>query len=92
MAFLFKVKDIEDSDKSAIEVFKKDNAANVIYDHHSYGPTFGNGHNLHICNNCNVVENSNSNMLPGYKSPEGIDHLTYLTGSNKFIIQNYEVF
>ena len=38
----------------------------AIYDHTSYGPTFGNGHDLYVASNSNSNSNSYSNLGAAY--------------------------
>ena len=40
------------------EKYSVKNVNNAIFDHVSYGPTFGNGHDLHIASNGNTNINS----------------------------------
>lgn len=45
------------------------NQANAIYCHSGYGPTFGNGHDLHVSNACNANNNSYSSKGYAYELP-----------------------
>ena len=61
----------------------------------SYGPTFGGGHDLHLCDNCNTVNSSYTNLGHTYKPPNGITYGTteannYLCGSYNFMVDEIE--
>ncbi len=43
-----------------------------LYDHTSYGPTFGHGHDIHVANVANANLNSYSAMGTGYDLPLGV--------------------
>ena len=71
------------------------NANYSIFSYPSYGPTFGGGHDFHICSECNQRGDSYSNLGHSYKSPFicGADQSkNYLAGSHKFKVDDYEVF
>jgi hypothetical protein len=59
----------------------------TMYDHQSYGPTFGGGHDLHISDNANANRNSYSNPYT-YTIPSN----TTLFGSNNFKVNEIEVY
>ena len=60
----------------------------AIYCHHQYGPTFGNGHDLHISN---YGPQNNSNYTNGMAYPlESIHALN--KGVKNFTAKNYEVY
>ena len=70
--------------------------ANAIYRTTSYGPTFGNGHDLHIVNSCKTV-NSVTNLGHGYVNPPGYATNTaairdFLAGSYQFYCDDWEVY
>jgi hypothetical protein len=70
-AFLFSLINKENHPyKSAV----KSTGSNAIYDSASYGPTFGNGHDLYIADNSDSNTNSISNWGHSYSS-------MYLQGS-----------
>eukprot|EP01091_Cochliopodium_minus_P016114 TRINITY_DN5934_c0_g2_i2.p1 TRINITY_DN5934_c0_g2~~TRINITY_DN5934_c0_g2_i2.p1 ORF type:complete len:317 (+),score=79.26 TRINITY_DN5934_c0_g2_i2:41-952(+) len=66
-----------------------------IYDHSSYGPTFGGGHDFHISNNSNANSSSYTNLIHSYSgAPCG--HGTtqahqFLCGSYNFSVSEIEV-
>ena len=55
-----------------------------------YGPTFGNGHDLHISGNADRNNNSHS-YLGTYSFPARKED-TFFTGAPNFTVLNYEVF
>ena len=48
---------------------KLNKVANSIYDSGNYGPTWGSGHDLYICNNCTTSTSSYSNLYNAYDHP-----------------------
>lgn len=42
-----------------------------MYFNAGYGPSWGGGHDLHICNNANTVGSSYSNLGYTYEGPNG---------------------
>eukprot|EP00479_Gromia_sphaerica_P012175 TRINITY_DN6301_c0_g1_i1.p1 TRINITY_DN6301_c0_g1~~TRINITY_DN6301_c0_g1_i1.p1 ORF type:complete len:86 (-),score=6.78 TRINITY_DN6301_c0_g1_i1:169-426(-) len=62
---------------------------NAIYCYSPYGPTFGGGHDLHICDNSNTASGSYTNTPSSYPAPTN----TTLCGIyNGFTIDEIEVF
>jgi hypothetical protein len=83
-AFLFSI-----TDKEKFHVVK--NAKKAIYAKKEFGPTFGPGHDLHICNHCNTTRGSygainNKCYGPKMRSPEQFG------GSQTFLVKEIEVF
>lgn len=64
-AFLFHV-----SKKKKIE--QTGTYQNQVYGAPSYHATFGGGHDLYLCDNCNTTNSSYSNFGHTYKCPDGI--------------------
>lgn len=68
----------------------------AIYCHRAYGPTFGEGHDLFIENDCNIYRNSYSNLGGSYRHPmyayNSNDAKTFLAGSVEFQVQDIEVY
>jgi len=65
----------------------------AIYRISSYGPTFGNGHDIYIVNNANSNTNSYSDFGYYYSVPSGVqDKKTILAGTHKFTPDEVEVF
>ena len=67
-----------------------------IYCQPSHGPTFGGGHDFHICNNADTCDSSYSNLGRCYKHPSYTYQSTaaqsLLAGSYNFIVSEIEVF
>jgi hypothetical protein len=70
---------------------KPDHAQYAIYIHKDYGPTFGSGHTIYVCNNCSTM-NSNSMRLYDYVNDTGLDEYTVFTGERYFTVKEIEVF
>jgi len=67
--------------------------SNAIYRHSSYGPTFGNGHDIYIANNANSNTNSYTDFGYSYSVPSEVqDKKTILAGTYKFTPDEVEVF
>ena len=70
------------------KIYYSKNGSNSIYGNSSYGPTFGGGHDFYISNSCNSSDSyeslGNSYENDGKKYP--------LTGSNSFLVADYEVY
>jgi hypothetical protein len=89
-AFIFQL-----NKKQKMEQYQ--NHGNAIYNYASYGPSFGGGHDLMLCDNCNTTNSSYSNLGYTYKCPAGITYSTteaqnYLAGSYNFLVDEVEVF
>ena len=63
----------------------------AILCHRSYGPVFGGGTDLAICNDANTNASSCSRLGYQYERPPGQEE-TFFTGSNIFTVTDYEVF
>eukprot|EP01132_Coremiostelium_polycephalum_P008092 gene8092-9958_t len=63
-----------------------------IYDNVSYGPTFGNGHDLHISDNSNTGSNSYTNMNNSYGFQNTTGDPYILSGSHKFSVDEIQVY
>jgi len=69
----------------------------AIYDHSSYGPTFGSGHDIYIAPYASSNTNSYSNFGHGYSPPAGHNCCnsftqSFLAGSYNFQPDEVEVF
>ena len=76
-------------------IYQKNDKA--VYTGNSYGPIFGDGHDLSISNGCNSGETSTSELGVSYKLPSGYTPYTdrshnLLAGSRSFKCDDYEVF
>ena len=66
---------------------------NAMHCHPTWGPVFGwGGSDLYICDNCNTVEESYSCLGYSYTIPPGQDSMTFLAGSEYFLVAEIEVF
>lgn len=89
-SFLFSV-----DHKSKHEIYQ--NRDNAIYGYKTYGPTFGGSFDIKIVDSCNSNAENYSNFGSTYKPPEGLAYLSegarsYLGGSYKFVVEDYEVY
>jgi hypothetical protein len=73
-------------------VFIQKGEDKAIYDHANYGPTFGGGHDLYVCDNCRNANNSCSNLGKVYDNDTQIAGNQVLTGAPYFTVQEIEVF
>ena len=64
----------------------------AMYNHSSYGPTFGNGHAMHVANGANGNTGSSTNIGNAYQCPPGQTANTFLTGARQFQAAEVEVF
>jgi hypothetical protein len=65
----------------------------AIYCNPNYGPSFGGGHDVHICNNANSNQGSYSNYSYSYQPSAGTaDSNSLLAGSRNFTPTEIEVF
>jgi hypothetical protein len=67
------------------------NTQNAVYHHSGYGPTFGSGHDLHVCANSNSVNGSYTNFPSNYSDTTGRGNNTF-TGNRAFMTTDIEVF
>ena len=63
-----------------------------IYCNRAYGPTFGEGHDLHISSNANSNSDSYSKLNDTYECPPNVNPSTLLAGSANFVVNELEVF
>ncbi len=64
-----------------------------IYRSESFGPTFGSGHEIYICDKCNTNAYNSSLVGKTYGNfPEGFDCRTHLVGSFNFTVKEIEVY
>jgi hypothetical protein len=71
--------------------------SNSVYGASGYGPTFGGGHDLYICDNANTTNSSYTNLGHTYKAPVGTtygqnDAMNYMAGTYNFMIDEIEVY
>ena len=89
-AFLFHV-----TKKTKIEQFA--NPSNALYHYSSYMSTWGGGHDLMICDNCDKTNSSYTNLGYTYKCPNGIAYSSeeaknYFAGGYNFLVDELEVY
>jgi hypothetical protein len=89
MSFLFTLKNSRNSEPRK---FRLASAANAIYCHSSYGPTFGNGHDLYVSNGCDGNNSSYTNLGNGYVNDTGFEGKVALIGEYNFTVKEIEVF
>ena len=70
------------------EYYLSYDGSNAIYDHSSYGPTFGSGHDLYIVNGCSS-SNSSFNFPSSYY---GTRYRGLTGGLNSFKVNEVEVY
>jgi hypothetical protein len=83
-SFLFTVKWARGSEGRQ---FMMANSANAIYCHPSYGPTFGNNHDLYVANACNDNASSCTNLGNAYTNDTGINDQQVFTGEYNFTVK-----
>jgi hypothetical protein len=70
----------------------------AIFNQFNYGPTFGNGHDMHVCDNSNIYTGSYTYFGISYTLPSGYsvgaqNTMSYLAGSfDKWLTTEIEVF
>ena len=89
-AFLFSLKS-PSNEVGPTKMRIKQNKLYAMYDHSTYGPTFGGGHDLYIASDANNNNTSNSNFGHTYELPPGQTN-TFLIGSKNFKVLEIEVF
>ena len=63
-----------------------------IYCNGGYGPSFGEGHDLHIANGANANLSSYSNLGNTYQCPANANSSSFLAGQRSFSVNEVEVF
>lgn len=86
--FLFSI------DKKGKYPVKSGGQSNAMYCYSTYGPTFGGGHDIYICDNCNTTTSSYSNFPYSYECAEYVNNgsSNYLAGAYNFKVDEIEVF
>jgi hypothetical protein len=88
-SFLFSLKNPPNTDP---KIFPLSIASQAIYCNASYGPTFGNGFDIHVGDNCDQNTSNWTNLGNGYTNDTGLDDQQVFTGEYKFQVQEIEVF
>jgi hypothetical protein len=70
---------------------KPDHLQYAIYCYALYGPWFGNGNTIYVCDNCAAC-NSSYTRLYGYVNDTGLNDYTVFTGERYFTVKEIEVF
>ena len=68
------------------------NFSNSIYDHGSYGPTFGSGHDLYVANGCKGNSSSYCNSNNTYGFYNSYNLINPGTQNTSFQVSDYEVY
>ena len=58
----------------------------------SYGPTFGGGYDIYVCDSANTTPGSYSNLGHSYQHPQPSHGYSYLAGTNQFKLSEIEVY
>jgi hypothetical protein len=88
-SFLFTVKNPRNSDGQKYAISIPSRAINC---YSSYGPTFGNVHDIYVANDCNASTTSYTNLGTDYVNDTGIAGTQVFTGEKHFTVQEIEVF
>jgi hypothetical protein len=73
-------------------IFKQKHETYAILTHPSYGPTFGDGHTVHVCDQCHTCNRSYSVFTSCYPNDTGIANNQVFTGAQNFTVKEIEVF
>ena len=90
-AFIFSLKCNANLPPTKMKI-NTNNNDNAIYDYSEYGPTFGEGYDIHIASNSNASEESYSNIGPTYDKPDDMFDPDFLNGQRNFEVSEIEVF
>ena len=95
-SFLFSLRN-KDCLAPFIANIKQGQEQHAIFCNSSYGPTFGGGHDLRICNNSHQVSQSYSSFGHTYQLPTGYVYgneqaMNLLAGQYQFLTTEIEVF
>jgi hypothetical protein len=89
-SFLFSVQDPRNSDPRSFSLVNSSSYA--IYCHSSYGPTFGNGHDIYVADDCNKNTNSGTYLGSSYRNDTGLNGNQVFTGEQQFQVKEIEIF
>jgi hypothetical protein len=87
-AFLFSLTNKDNKPSKMWQI----NTNRSIYSQSNYGPTFGGGADLHICNYANSTKGCYSNLGHSYQHPQPSEGRSYLAGSPEFQLSEIEVY
>jgi hypothetical protein len=88
-SFLFTLKSPRGSEARK---FGMASTANAIYCNSSYGPTFGNGHDICVADAGNTNRSSYTLLGNGYPNDTGINGAQLFTGEQSYTVREIEVF
>jgi hypothetical protein len=74
---------------NSTQLFPRVSCCNEIYASSTYGPTFGSGHDIYICDNSDIITCS-STICSTYTCPPGGN--THLAGTSSFRVSEIEVY
>jgi hypothetical protein len=72
--------------------FPLKNASSAIWCGSSYGPIFGDGHDIHIADKSNANNSSYSILDRGYQNDTGVGATEVLAGQQRFTVKEMEIF
>jgi hypothetical protein len=73
-------------------IFKPKAEYHAIHDDRTYGPTFGFGHDIHVCCECHTPPSSYTRLGHSYINDSGISEYQVFTGEKYFTPADVEVF
>jgi hypothetical protein len=73
-------------------IFKQRKQAYTIYPRDTYGPTFGDGHDIHVSDECHSSTGSYTRLGSAYTNDSGISESQVFTGDRHFTVEEIEVF
>eukprot|EP01083_Nonionella_stella_P144064 449062_1 len=85
-AWLYSLRNIKNKPRK-FNLFQVQTSA--MYNHSSYGPTFGNNHDLYLADSCNGNSSSNTTLGGSYTGKE--DPYQLNGGTSAFQVKDYEV-
>jgi hypothetical protein len=88
-SFLFTLRNPHNLPPQMFALTKREYA---IYDYGNYGPAFGNNNDLCVYTQCNVNNNSYSNLGSAYTNDTGIAGNAVFTGAYNFTVREIEIF
>ena len=87
-AFLFSLTNKDNQPSKMRQI----NTTKSIFCNSGYGPTFGSGYDICICNNANTRAGSYSKLGVSYQHPQPEQGHSYLAGSDEFQLTEIEVY
>jgi hypothetical protein len=88
-SFIFTLKNANNISPRA---FKLSSASVAILCNSAYGPTFGNGHDIHLYNDFTINSNNYTNVGIAYVNDTGIAGTRLFTGEECFTVKEMEIF